>query len=406
MRSPWALLLILAPPGVGTACSGDGSGPSNSPPTAAFTPSCVDLVCTFADGSSDADGHVTAYSWNFGDETEPGTSKDAEHTYATANTYTVTLTVTDNGGAVNRVAKTVQPSAPQAVGPSADFASSCAEAGRLDRMLFFDCTFTDQSTAAAGATVTTWTWDFGDGTTATEQNPAVHHYTKVYRPPLTPVLFTVSLTVTDNNGLTNEVTKSVPVSAPANISPVALFTSACASLACSFADLSSDGDGNVVRFHWNFGDGSVVESQNPTHSYASAGTYVVELTVTDDSSATGTLSQPVTVTDSSAPAIGIAYIGQILHNLCYPARYYSVRGCPSGGYATISNTGGGTLHWTSTSSVPWLKRSPTSGTAPTSMSIWVDGTHLARGAYDGLITVSAEGATNSPRTISVHVTRY
>jgi PKD repeat protein len=415
MRSPSALALVLGLTGVATACGGDGSGPSNALPTAAFVPSCASLVCTFADGSSDADGQVTAYSWDFGDGAVSGTSKDAQHTYAAANTYGVTLTVTDNGGATNRVTKTVQVSAPanppQAEEPSADFAGSCVGVGRLDRVLFFDCTFTDQSTAAAGATVTAWAWVFGDGTTSTEQNPVLHHYTKEYRSPLRPVSFTVSLSVTDNNGLTNKVTKAVPVSAPANIPPAARFTSACADLSCSFTDLSSDDDGTVVGFHWNFGDGSVVESQNSTHSYASAGTYVVELTVTDDSGATGILSQPVTVTGAQTAApptisIGVPY-GLVRYGLCYPALVGpSVRGCRSSAYLSISNTGGGTLNWTATKDATWLRISPKSGAAPSTMAVWVNATGVPPGSYYGHITVSAPGATNSPQMVTVRFTRY
>ena len=303
MRSNHALALVLGVTGLGTACSGDGNGPSNTPPAAAFTPSCVLLVCTFADGSTDADGQVTAYDWEFGDGAASAATKDAQHTYSSANTYAVTLTVTDNSGAANAI------------------------------------------------------------------------------------------------------TKSVQVSTPVNVPPTAGFTTVCTDLACSFTDLSADSDGTIVGYYWDFGDGAVAPTPNPGHTFASAGAYLVALTVTDDSGATGALSQQVTVTGSPAPAIGIGYIGQILHNLCYPARHYSTRGCPSGGNATISNTGGGTLNWTSTSSASWLKRSPTSGTAPTTMSIEVDGTNLPPGSYDGQITVSAEGATNSPQTISVHVTR-
>jgi PKD repeat protein len=404
MRIPHALALVLGVTGLGTACGGDRSGPSNTPPAAAFTPSCVLLVCTFADGSTDADGQVMAYSWNFGDGAAAATTRDAQHTFAAANTYTVSLTVTDNDGAADGVTHSVQVTAPANARPTANFAGSCVVVGGFGRIAFFDCTYTDQSTAAAGATVTAWAWDLGDGRTSTEQNPPVHHYSISWRPG---VRVAVTLTVTDNNGLTDSVTRSVPVSTQANATPTANFTSSCADLACSFTDLSSDGDGTVVGFQWDFGDGAVAAIRNPSHAFASAGTYVVALTVTDDRGATGTLSQPVSVTDpqAAAPAIGLV-VSPLLRNLCYPARSYSVRGCPSGGYVTISNAGGGTLNWTSTTSASWLKRSPTSGTAPSTIKVWVDGTALPPGPYSGDITVSATGATNSPRGVSVHVTRY
>jgi PKD repeat protein len=212
--------------------------------------------------------------------------------------------------------------------------------------------------------------------------------------------------VTDNNGLTNGVARSVPVSTNANAPPTAGFMSSCTDLTCTFTDLSTDGDGTVIGFDWDFGDGSAAATRNPSHAFASAGTYAVALTVTDDGGATSTISQPVTVTapQTGAPTIALG-VSPLLQNLCYPARHYSVRGCPSGGSVTISNTGGGTLKWTSTTSAPWLKRSPTSGTAPSTMTVWVDGAALPPGSYSGDILISAEGATNSPRGVFVQVTR-
>jgi PKD repeat protein len=487
MRKSLAVALVLGVAGLDMACGRDRNEPSNAPPAAAFTPSCVLLDCTFADGSTDADGQVTAYTWDFGDGTAAAITKDAVHTYGTGNTYPVRLTVTDNDGATSDLTRSVlvhapanvPPTAdftsscaglacsftglgndgdgtvvgfrwnfgddgeaaaqnathtyasagtyaveltvtddsgatghlsqevtvtgPQAGGPTANFAGSCAVVGNFGRIVFFDCTFTDQSTAAAGATVTAWAWDFGDGRTSTEQNPPVHHYTISWRPG---VHVAVRLTVTDNNGLTNGVTRSVPVNTQANAAPTASFTSSCTDLICTFTDLSNDGDGTVVGFHWDFGDGAVAATQNPSHAFASAGTYVVALTVTDDLGATGTFSQPVTVTapQTAAPTIALR-VSSLLQNLCYPARHYSTRGCPSSGSVTISNTGGGTLKWTSTTSAPWLKRSPTSGTAPSTMTVWVDGAALPPGSYSGDILISAAGATNSPRGVFVHVTR-
>lgn len=292
MRSPSALALVLALTGVGAACGGEGSGPSNVPPTAAFLPSCTSLVCTFADASADADGEISSYSWDFGDGAARGTTRDAQHTYATASSYAVTLTVTDNDDAVSAVTEaveaTVPPNAPPTAGftascavlacsftdastdgdgsvvgyqwdfgdgseaatpsadhryatagtytvaltvtddggatgalvrqltvagpagePTADFAGSCRATGHIGRSVFYQCVFTDQSTAVAGATLKAWAWDFGDGAGSTEQSP-VHHYTRSYRAGGT-VSFSPTLTVTDDRGRTNEVTKVIPL---------------------------------------------------------------------------------------------------------------------------------------------------------------------------------------------------
>ena len=82
------------------------SVPTNQAPTAAFTSSCVDLVCSFdGSSSSDPDGSVDGYSWAFAPGTATGAT--ADHTFAAAGTYAVSLTVTDDRGATNTVTRDV-----------------------------------------------------------------------------------------------------------------------------------------------------------------------------------------------------------------------------------------------------------------------------------------------------------
>nr|MDJ0807338.1 PKD domain-containing protein [Gammaproteobacteria bacterium] len=89
----------------------------------------------------------------------------------------------------------------------------------------------------------------------------------------------------------------------ANQPPVADFTFTCTDLSCNFTDASTDNDGTVVGFAWDFGDGGTSTLQNPGHTYAAAGTYSVTLTVTDDLGATGAVTKSVSVT-APAPAPG------------------------------------------------------------------------------------------------------
>jgi PKD repeat protein len=89
------------------------SGTGNAPPVASLTFAALGLTCSFdGSGSSDPDGTITSYAWNFGDGTT-GSGPTVSHTYATAGTYPITLTVTDNGGATGIQSKSltvIQPS--------------------------------------------------------------------------------------------------------------------------------------------------------------------------------------------------------------------------------------------------------------------------------------------------------
>jgi PKD repeat protein len=190
---------------VAAACGGDdgngGGGNGNEDPVAAFTVNCDALACTFTDTSTDPDGDDTieSWSWDFGGD---GTAdvQNPTHTFSAANTYQVTLTVTDADGATNSVTNDVEVTTTANVAPTADFEFICnAE----------ECTFTDQSSDTDG-TIASYAWDFGDTETSTEADP-VHTYTGITE--LTD--FEVTLTVTDDDGATGTITQTVAVAPPA-----------------------------------------------------------------------------------------------------------------------------------------------------------------------------------------------
>jgi PKD repeat protein len=253
----------------------------NAPPTAAFTSSCTNLACTFTDVSTDSDGSVASRSWDFGDNTLAGTASPQSHPYAAAGTYHVTLTVTDNAGAINALTKDVTVSAAN-VAPTAAFSISCTN---------LNCTFTDQSTDSDGS-IASRSWDFGDQTPLGTSTPQTHTYAAG--------TYQVTLTVTDDRGGTNALTK--PLTVKTNALPTASFTADCPqdALTCTFTDASTDPDGNntITGWKWEFGDAGEVTAEtsvNQSHDYSTADVYTVKLTVTDDQAGTNTVSQSVTV---------------------------------------------------------------------------------------------------------------
>jgi len=168
------------------------TGNTNSAPVASFTHSCSGTTCGFTDTSTDSDGTVTAWSWNFGDGTT-STVRNPSRTYAANGVYSVSLTVTDNAGATHKVTKSVNVGNVNSA-PTAQFTFNCTQ---------LSCNFTDTSTDADGS-IASRSWNFGDGTSSTAANPS-HTYAAAGS-------YTVTLTVTDNSGATATRTQTVGVS--------------------------------------------------------------------------------------------------------------------------------------------------------------------------------------------------
>ncbi len=250
------------------------SGANNVAPVAGFSSTSNLLTVAFTSTSTDSDGSISSYSWNFGDNTS-SSSQNPSKTYAAAGTYNVALTVTDDRGATNTVTKSVTVYEINQ-SPNANFSSSING---------LTVNFTDSSTDVDG-TIASRNWNFGDSTSSTAQNPS-----KTYASAGT---YSVTLTVTDNGGATSYITKSVTVTV-ANLPPVANFSSSVSGLIASFTDTSADPDGTIASRSWSFGDSTTSTVQNPTKTYAAAGTYSVTLTATDNRGATNSISKSVTV---------------------------------------------------------------------------------------------------------------
>jgi PKD repeat protein len=164
--------------------------------------------------------------------------------------------------------------------------------------------FTDLSYATVAGYITTWEWNFGDGTPVViinfPNNPSISH---IFAGPSTS--FTVTLTITGSLGCTDSEVQVVNLTP----TPVANFsfplTGNCTGQAISFTDLSqTNGGGVIVSWDWNFGDGSFhASNQNPVHAYAAPGAYSVTLIVINTNNCPDTVSKVITI--SSLPVATI-----------------------------------------------------------------------------------------------------
>ncbi len=241
-------------------------------------------------GSSDSDGSIVSYAWDFGDGAS-GSGETPSHVYTTAGSYNVSLTVTDDGGLshTDTTSATIgdvvnQPPVADAGGPYT---------GTLGQAVAFD----GSASADPDGTLSAYTWDFGDGTTATGANPS-HTYT-------TEGTYNVTLTVTDNDGVMDSDSTTATIGS-GNLAPVAdaggPYSGTAGSDVQFDGSASSDPDGSIVSYLWEFGDGGESSEMNPVHSYAASGTYNVTLTVYDDNGAMASDSVSVEISPVTSGA--------------------------------------------------------------------------------------------------------
>jgi PKD repeat protein len=248
----------------------------DNPPVASFTaPTSVMLgqSANFdASASADPDGFLTGYHWDFGDgQSQDTDGPTASHTYGRGGSETVTLTVTDDDGSISTIEQTVsvidQP-------PTASFTVAAGVAkGQAAR-------FDASGSADPDGPITSYRWDFGDGQAQSTTIPVtMHTYSQAGRKAVT-------LTVIDEGGNSDFIQHTVIVTARL---ATASFTGPAAvgvgHSAAFDASGSSDPNGTITSYRWDFGDGQTSTTSTPTasHTYATAEPVTVTLTITDNS---------------------------------------------------------------------------------------------------------------------------
>ena len=257
-------------------------------PAASFTAPASALtrrsVSFDASASADPDGTITSYLWNFGDgQTQNTTSPTTAHSYRLPGPKMVTLTLTDDSGTTAQVSHEVSVAH---LPPVASFtAPKSVSTGQL-------ASFDASASSDSDGTITSYRWNFGDGTSQTTAGPRTFH---VFHRSGT---WAVVLTVTDDGAGTSLTRHAVTVTDRPLTASFAASRTVTAGLAARFdASGSSDPDGTITRYLWDFGDGARQTTAGPsvTHTYRRGGTKTVTLTITDDHDNTARAQHTITV---------------------------------------------------------------------------------------------------------------
>lgn len=237
-----------------------------------------------AGGSSDPDGKIVSYSWNFGGKGSSSSSRPS-FKFSRPGTYTVSLTVTDDSGAKAsdsiRVTVNSSPSANAGIDMKA----------KVNNSIEFDGALSSDSDGS----ISSYAWYIGSKKIGSAQSASY----KFGREGT----YEVKLVVTDNHGASSSDT--IKVSVEGNSKPVAeigLSTTVYFNGSASF-----DKDGSIESYHWNFGDGSSSTSPSPKHTYKKPGTYTVTLTVKDKDGASSTKEMTVLIASDSVEVIGNSF---------------------------------------------------------------------------------------------------
>lgn len=242
---------------------------------------CGTLDFTYA-GTSPNQGMISDWNWDFGDGNQ-ATGQNGTYTYSNVGDYTISLDIVDNNGCTASARDTVQ------VHPFPAFTFTEQD---IEGCAPHATTFQANSTEI----ISSWLWDFGDGTQDTVQNP-IHTY------QLNGV-YAVSLSATNEFGCSSFLKKENLVILSLPVADFELSEDVVCSSGTIFFTDKSFGNHTLTNWSWDFGDGSRSNLSDPLHAYPQGGSYDISLRVTDNYGCADTLLIPhaVTVLPDSLPA--------------------------------------------------------------------------------------------------------
>lgn len=244
-----------------------------------------------ASAAADPDGSIVSYEWDFGDG-GTGSGPVVDHLYTAPGEYEGVLRLTDNGKPEPLIAEHRFKVAANHRANQLPIANAGAD---LDALVGEAVEFDASQSDDADGSILKYEWEYGDGHTATGVKT-----THIYQFPGT---YEAVLSVYDENRrvrLKTNDKRVVNVTWPQNVLPVSRpggdIEVVVGEIIQFDGSASSDEDGNILKFDWDFGDGGKSPDEKPRHAFHDPGTYQVTLTVTDDAPEPESASATVTVT--------------------------------------------------------------------------------------------------------------